>query len=238
MLAGCPAAAFRFVNLAAGTDSPNWTGCTAARPAGGAEAGAWAGVWARLAATATRSAAKRLAAAIDFGRFIESTSNGTRDCSPAGAGPQSGGGRGDRFASSSRRVSEAVPSGAGKEVEGDGQDHVDAEKLRPFDPVRLAVHGDEGGHAGGDGDGEDLEGGEDEVHGVAEGIAGEDEDGGDEEGHLGARTDGDPHREVHLVPHRHQDGGGVLGGVSDDGDQDDAGEDLGEAELLGGGDDG
>src|SRR5262245_61374664 len=74
MLAGCPVAVFKFVNLAAGTASPNWTGCTAARPAGGAGAGACAGVWARLAATAARSAAKRLAAVIDFGRFIESTS--------------------------------------------------------------------------------------------------------------------------------------------------------------------
>ena len=87
---------------------------------------------------------------------------------------------------------------------------------------------DERGQEEGDG----LEGLKVERHVAVHDPAEDDEEGGDEEGDLQAAADGDADGEVHLVLVRDNDGGNVLGGVADDGDEDEADEGLADVGRL------
>ena len=73
-------------------------------------------------------------------------------------------------------------------------------------------------------EGDRLERLEVERHVAVHDPAEDDEEGGDEEGDLQAAADGDADGEVHLVLVRDDNGGDVLGGVADDGDEDEADE--------------
>ena len=55
-----------------------------------------------------------------------------------------------------------------------------------------------------------------------------------EERDLQAAADGDPHRELHPVLHRHHHGGAVFGGVADHRHHNHADKDAGHAEGRGG----
>lgn len=67
-------------------------------------------------------------------------------------------------------------------------------------------------------------------HGLADRPAQHDQRGSDEQRNLDARADGHAHSQVHLVLDSHHAGGHVLGGVADDGDQDQT--DKGLADLA------
>ena len=76
----------------------------------------------------------------------------------------------------------------------------------------------------------DLEGMKEQRHRPAHGKRNQDERGRDQKRDLRAAADGDLQGERHLVRPRGGDGAVVLGGVADDGNDDHAGEQLGEPE--------
>ena len=112
------------------------------------------------------------------------------------------------------------------------QDRVDDDEQRALQPVRLAVHGDERADAHGRRDGGDLEGLEDEVHGLADEHAEDDQDRRHEQRDLEARAVGHGHRELHLVLGRELHGDEVLGQVADGRDEHDADEERRQPEGL------
>ncbi|KAH6607600.1 hypothetical protein Trco_003913 [Trichoderma cornu-damae] len=118
-------------------------------------------------------------------------------------------------------------------------DGIEADQKEAFQPMALSVaneivdqqHGDE--HDG------NLEGVEAQVHlVVAHAPADDDQQGDEKQGDLHAGSDGDANGKVHLVLDGDGDGGGVLGGVADNGEQDEADKLLGQGAVLGDGVDG
>src|SRR5215212_1538672 len=104
---------------------------------------------------------------------------------------------------------------SGKEERQRG-DNVDAAEHRPFQPVRLAVEGDEASHDHGGSEGGQLQGGEAQAQRVAEQGA-----------------EGDAHGEVHVVLVGDLDADDVFGDVADYRHEYDPDEELGDAVLLG-----
>ena len=86
---------------------------------------------------------------------------------------------------------------------------------------------------GGQGQGQDLEGGEHQVHPDPEDQPDANQDGRHEQRHLGAGTERDLQREIHLPLPRHHHRRGVLRRVADDRDHDEAEERLGEHPARG-----
>src|SRR6201996_2520420 len=128
--------------------------------------------------------------------------------------------------------SSSIASG---EVEGETEDRVHGQELDALEPGRLAVLDHVVGDQDRDHDRAQLEAVEDERQRIrADEVGGDDEDRGDEEGDLAARADRDVDRQVHLVLAGDEDSDPVLGRVADDRDDDDADEELGEADRFGG----
>ncbi len=125
---------------------------------------------------------------------------------------------------------------AGGYPEGQGDDEVEADKHSALKVVALAILDGVGDDQHAEGEGDSLEGLEAKSHGLVEhGPAEDDEERRDQQSDLDARADGDAHGQVHLVAHSHDAGRHVLGGVADDGDEDEADEVLAK---VAGGDDG
>src|SRR5438067_11212127 len=118
------------------------------------------------------------------------------------------------------------------EIESDGEDGVDGDEERAFQPVRLAVERDDGGCQHREADRRRLESREIQVHRRPEREPGEDEDRRDEERDLLRRFPGYAQGDVHLAAAPEGDGRRMLRRVSDDGDDDDAHERLGQADRL------
>src|SRR5829696_1741270 len=121
---------------------------------------------------------------------------------------------------------------SGKEKRQRG-DNVDAAEHRPFQPVRLAVEGDEASHDHGGPEGAQLQGGEAQAQRMAEQGAEEDEEGGYQQGDLDRGAEGDAHGEVHVVLVGDLDADDVFGDVADYRHEYDPDEELGDAVLLG-----
>lgn len=100
---------------------------------------------------------------------------------------------------------------------------IKADEQPPLEPVTLAIGDEIVGQQHGDKHDGHLEHVEAQVHVLlAETPADDDEEGDEEEGDLHAGADGDADGEVHLVLDGDGHGGGVLGGVADDGEEDEA----------------
>lgn len=93
---------------------------------------------------------------------------------------------------------------------------------RDYAPVRPAVADGAVDRPDGHKDDERLVRVELEVKRLTNSPAEEDEDGDDEERDLDRRADGDGEREVELVLGRNRNGRDVLGGIADDGEEDEA----------------
>jgi hypothetical protein len=112
------------------------------------------------------------------------------------------------------------------------QNHIDREKLDPFDPVRLAVSADLKQDVNRGHDGDYFRHREFEVHRSAEKIGEKNQQGRDEKRDLQTGSDRDADRQVHLVFHRHDDGGRVLGRVTHNCYHNHADKDLGQADGV------
>lgn len=119
------------------------------------------------------------------------------------------------------------------EVEADAQDGVEGEEPHAFQPVALSVVDDqvEDHHRADHGDDFGLR--EDQVHGLADDGPGNDQHRRHEHGDLSAGAGDDAEAQVHLVLVRHHDSRAVLGGVADDGEQDDTDEYRRHAQVFG-----
>src|SRR5215204_4245394 len=120
-----------------------------------------------------------------------------------------------------------------REEERQGGNDVDTAEHRAFQPVGLAVEGDEACYYHGGPEGAELQGGEVQVQRVAEQGPEEDEDGGYQEGDLQGGAQRDAHREVHVVFVGDLDADDVFGDVADYRDEDDPDEELRDSVLLG-----
>jgi len=108
----------------------------------------------------------------------------------------------------------------GVDVKRERNDSVDTNAHGALEVVALSVldqvvdnqHGDEEDHS--------LEALEVESHGLSHDPAEDDEEGSDEERNLQGRSDGDVDSEVHLALVCDDDGGDMLGSISDNRDQD------------------
>src|SRR5438093_5100466 len=112
------------------------------------------------------------------------------------------------------------------------ENHVDREKLYAFDPVRLAVFADlkqdvDGGH-----NRQNFRHREFQVHRPPEKIGEKNQYGRDEKRDLQTGADRDADAQVHLVFHRHEDGGGVLGRVTHNRHHDNTDKHLGQADGV------
>jgi hypothetical protein len=112
------------------------------------------------------------------------------------------------------------------DVEGQGDDDVGAEAHAALEVVALAVSDEVVDDQHGEEEDDGLEALEVQGHGLADDPAEDDEEGSDEQGDLHAAADRDANGQVHLVLVRDDAGGDVLGGVADDGQEDQTNEGL------------
>src|SRR3954447_20932881 len=101
-----------------------------------------------------------------------------------------------------------------REEERECGDCVEAAEHGAFEPVRLAVQGDESRDDDRRAQRAELQGAEDQVQGMTEQGAEEDEYGGYEKGDLQRGTQRDGHRELHVVLVGDLDAHDVLGDVA------------------------
>jgi len=108
---------------------------------------------------------------------------------------------------------------------------IEGEQLQALYPVAFAIERDKGRRKHGHRDGHDLERMEEKRHRVANDERDEHQDGRDEQRDLRAASDGDLHRERHLVLPGRDDGAVVFGRVPHQGHDNDADEEFREAEV-------
>lgn len=108
----------------------------------------------------------------------------------------------------------------GVDVESKCNDGVDTNAHGALEVVALSVLDQVVDDQDGDEEDHSLEALEVESHGLVHDPAEDDEEGSDEESDLHGRSDGDVDSEVHLALVCDNDSGDVLGGVSDDWNQD------------------
>ena len=106
---------------------------------------------------------------------------------------------------------------------------------KPFQPIRFAVLRDHVHDADGNGDRQDFEHREAQIHrSVRHEVRNEDENRRHEQRDLNARADRNVHGQVHLVLDRDENRRGVLGSIADHRDHDHSDEHLGESQRVGG----
>ena len=118
------------------------------------------------------------------------------------------------------------------DVERGGEDQVEREQLEPFEPVALAVDATSVTVPTDNPMAAISNGVEHERHRPPEERRDEDEHRRDHQRDLRAAADGDFERQRHLIVRRGRNRAVVLGGVADQRDDDDAGEELGHAEDV------
>lgn len=137
-----------------------------------------------------------------------------------------------RLRSLKSRAEDALDHGANVtsvirvDVEGQGDDDVGSEAHAALEVVALAVSDEVVNDQHGEEEDDGLEALEVQGHGLADDPAEDDEEGSDEQGDLHAAADRDTNGQVHLVLVRDNAGGDVLGGVADDGKEDQTDEGL------------
>src|SRR5947209_11232292 len=119
----------------------------------------------------------------------------------------------------------------GQIIKENAENQINREKLDAFDPVGFAIAADLKQNVDGCDQGEDFGQGKFQIHRTSKSIGKKYEDGRNEERDLQTRPDRDPNAEIHLVFHRHNDGGGMFGGVAYDRDDDHPNENFGDADA-------
>jgi hypothetical protein len=114
----------------------------------------------------------------------------------------------------------------------DPENHIDRKKLDAFDPVGLAVSTDLKQDVNRGHDRDHFRHCEFEVHRSPEKVGEKNQHGRDEKRDLQTGADRDADAQVHLVFHRHEDGGRVLGRVTDNRHHDNADKDLGQTDGV------
>lgn len=116
------------------------------------------------------------------------------------------------------------------EVERYAEYGVDDQEKLAFEPGRRAVPRDRRGDQDGYADGRELDRREDEIHLIAEEEAHEDENRSDEQRDLQAASYGDLDGGAHFVLHSQHNRRAMFRGIADDGDDECADEQFGQAE--------
>lgn len=114
--------------------------------------------------------------------------------------------------------------------EGNGGNKVGAEQHDSLKPVGLSVLQQVVADKDSDEEDGSLKGGEVQRHGLVDDPAENDQEGGEEKGNLQRGADSHSDSQIHLILDSHNHGSHVLGGVTDNGQQNQTDEGLGESE--------